>query len=68
MVSNLLIDLTGIDLRIIPSALRSPSLLELSGIGNKDVLNSLGIEVKIHNSAVGENVQEHSNATLIFGE
>ena len=37
----------------------SPQLLELSGIGNPSVLERAGIEVKIPNRNVGENVQEH---------
>ncbi|TCD65746.1 hypothetical protein EIP91_002230 [Steccherinum ochraceum] len=38
---------------------RSPQLLELSGIGNEDILNKIGVPVKINLPAVGENVQEH---------
>lgn len=41
-------------------AIQSPQLLELSGIGRKDVLDRLGIDVKIDLPGVGENVQEHS--------
>lgn len=37
----------------------SPQLLELSGIGNPSILKRAGIEVKIPNRNVGENVQEH---------
>jgi choline dehydrogenase-like flavoprotein len=49
------------------SGLQSPSLLELSGIGNREILEPLGIETKVHNPAVGENVQEHLIAAVIWG-
>lgn len=38
---------------------QSPQLLELSGIGNPDVLDAAGIETKVANLNVGENLQEH---------
>jgi len=37
----------------------SPQLLELSGIGNPEILKAAGIECKINNPNVGENLQEH---------
>lgn len=37
----------------------SPQLLELSGIGNPEVLGAAGIAVKIANNNVGENLQDH---------
>lgn len=40
-------------------ALQSPKILELSGIGDKKLLSGFGIEVKIDNLAVGENLQDH---------
>ncbi|KAH7920518.1 alcohol oxidase [Leucogyrophana mollusca] len=40
-------------------ALKSPQILELSGIGRKDVLDRLGVSIKIALAGVGENVQEH---------
>jgi choline dehydrogenase-like flavoprotein len=43
-------------------AIKSPQLLELSGIGRKDVLDRLGIDVKIDLPGVGENVQEHTSS------
>jgi choline dehydrogenase len=39
--------------------LRSPQLLELSGIGREDVLASLGVPVVQHLPQVGENLQDH---------
>lgn len=38
---------------------KNPQILELSGIGRKDVLDTLGVEVKINLPGVGENIQEH---------
>ena len=40
-------------------SVQSPQLLELSGIGNPEVLKAAGIKVKVSNSNVGENLQEH---------
>ncbi|OTA93659.1 putative GMC oxidoreductase [Hypoxylon sp. CO27-5] len=40
-------------------AIKSPQLLELSGIGSKDVLSKYGIECLIDNPNVGENFQDH---------
>jgi choline dehydrogenase-like flavoprotein len=38
---------------------KSPQLLELSGVGNPQVLSRAGIDVKVDSPAVGENLQEH---------
>lgn len=40
-------------------SVQSPQLLELSGIGQRTVLEAAGIDVKIDNSNVGENLQDH---------
>jgi choline dehydrogenase len=46
--------------------LKSPQILELSGIGNADVLRKLGITV-VHNlPGVGENLRDHPNVRLTF--
>lgn len=55
------------EVRFTGSGLQSSSLLELSGIGNREILEPLGIKTKIHNPAVGENVQEHLIAPVIWG-
>lgn len=39
--------------------IQSPQLLELSGIGDPDVLRAAGIETKIKNKSVGANFQDH---------
>ncbi|KAI1408766.1 putative GMC oxidoreductase [Hypoxylon sp. FL1857] len=40
-------------------AVKSPQLLELSGIGSKDVLAKNGVECLLDNPNVGENLQDH---------
>ena len=40
-------------------AINSPALLQLSGVGNAEHLNSLGIETTHHLPGVGENLQDH---------
>lgn len=39
---------------------QSPQILELSGIGDPDVLKTAGVELKVENRGVGENFQDHS--------
>ncbi|EMD36407.1 hypothetical protein CERSUDRAFT_84557 [Gelatoporia subvermispora B] len=40
-------------------AIMSPQILELSGIGDRAILEKAGVEVKVELPAVGTNVQEH---------
>ncbi|KAM3414932.1 hypothetical protein BST61_g10072 [Cercospora zeina] len=40
-------------------AIQSPQMLELSGIGDPDVLRAAGVEPKIENKAIGVNFQDH---------
>ncbi|KZV81339.1 alcohol oxidase [Exidia glandulosa HHB12029] len=47
-------------------AVQSPQLLELSGIGNKTLLETLGITPLVDNPSVGENYQEHMHAQQVF--
>jgi len=44
---------------------QNPQLLELSGVGDKDILNSFGIEPVIDLPGVGENLQDHSVVPVI---
>ena len=44
-------------------SVQSPQLLELSGIGNPKILEAGGIETKVINSNVGENLQDHMGKT-----
>ncbi|KAJ3579473.1 hypothetical protein NPX13_g1101 [Xylaria arbuscula] len=47
-------------------ALLSPKILELSGIGNPELLASLSIPVVIENRYIGENLQDHPMCGLSF--
>ncbi len=40
-------------------AVQSPQILELSGIGDPDVLSKAGVECKVVNNGVGKNLQDH---------
>ncbi|HTP96253.1 MAG TPA: GMC family oxidoreductase N-terminal domain-containing protein [Burkholderiales bacterium] len=44
----------------------SPKLLELSGIGNGEILRKHGIGVVHHLPGVGENLRDHPNSRLTF--
>ncbi|KAK3695705.1 hypothetical protein B0T22DRAFT_418528 [Podospora appendiculata] len=45
-------------------SVQSPQILELSGIGNPEVLAAAGIDVKVSNKNVGENLQEHMSKSI----
>ncbi|OCH94550.1 alcohol oxidase [Obba rivulosa] len=47
-------------------ALKSPQILELSGIGNRDILEKIGIVPKVDLPGVGKNAQEHIICTMNF--
>ncbi|KAI0066612.1 alcohol oxidase [Artomyces pyxidatus] len=49
----------GKEVILAAGAIISPQILELSGIGDKDILTKLGIETKLDLPGVGKNVQEH---------
>jgi choline dehydrogenase-like flavoprotein len=40
-------------------AIQTPQILELSGIGDPEVLRKAGVEVKVENKGVGANFQDH---------
>ena len=44
---------------------KSPQILELSGIGDPSVLKAAGVECKVENVAVGANCQDHSLSVVI---
>ncbi|RYP79677.1 hypothetical protein DL769_002834 [Monosporascus sp. CRB-8-3] len=46
--------------------LHSPKILELSGVGNPDLLSSFNIPVVVANNYVGENLQDHPMSGLSF--
>ena len=47
-------------------AVATPQLLELSGIGNPEILQKFGIEVRHALPAVGENFRDHLNARIVW--
>jgi len=47
-------------------AIRSPQILELSGIGDAAIVRQLGIEVIEHLPGVGENLQDHLMPRIAF--
>ncbi|KAJ5998620.1 hypothetical protein N7451_006430 [Penicillium sp. IBT 35674x] len=48
-------------------SLKSPVILELSGVGNPDILKKYDIPVKVNISTVGENLQDQTNNGLTYG-
>lgn len=46
--------------------INSPQLLELSGIGDPEVLSSAGVECKIQNERVGANFQDHVLGGVLY--
>lgn len=44
----------------------TPQILQLSGLGPKDVLSAAGVQVKKNMPAVGANLQDHPNTNLQF--
>lgn len=51
--------MTGGEVIVCGGSVQSPQLLELSGIGNPEILKAAGIECKVASPFVGENLQEH---------
>ncbi|KAJ5930322.1 glucose-methanol-choline oxidoreductase [Penicillium verhagenii] len=47
-------------------AFNTPKLLELSGIGNKEILDRYNIPVVVENPNVGENLQDHLMSGISF--
>jgi choline dehydrogenase len=47
-------------------AFNSPQLLELSGIGRRDVLDAVGVPVLHESPMVGENLSEHVYSPIVF--
>lgn len=45
-------------------ALKTPAILELSGIGNPDILHKHNISVKVDLPTVGENLQDQTNSHM----
>lgn len=47
-------------------AVHTPQVLQLSGIGDKSVLDKQGIETVAHVPGVGSNLQDHVYAPAVF--
>lgn len=47
-------------------AIGSPQLLMLSGVGPKDVLQSVGIDVQVELPGVGQNLQDHISSSVTW--
>jgi choline dehydrogenase len=47
-------------------AIQSPQLLELSGIGQRDVLQRAGVDVVHESPGVGENLRDHLHVRIAF--
>lgn len=45
---------------------QTPQILELSGIGDPEVLRAAGVECKVENKAVGANFQDHVLGGILF--
>jgi choline dehydrogenase-like flavoprotein len=58
----------GANLEVVLSAgsVNTPQLLELSGIGQPNLLKNFGITPKINLPGVGENLQDHQFSALIY--
>ncbi|KAH8663641.1 hypothetical protein BGZ60DRAFT_516758 [Tricladium varicosporioides] len=46
--------------------IKSPQILELSGIGNPEILSKAGVECKVKNLQVGEHLQDHAAVALVY--
>lgn len=47
-------------------SIQTPQMLELSGIGDPEVLEAAGVECKIENLAIGNNLQDHILSTVTW--
>ncbi|OTB01556.1 putative GMC oxidoreductase [Hypoxylon sp. CI-4A] len=54
------------DVVLASGVFNTPKLLELSGIGNKDILERHGIKVQVNLPGVGENLQDHLMTGLSY--
>lgn len=58
--------LAGKEVLLSAGAINTPQLLQLSGVGNGDLLGKFGIDVVHHLPDVGENFQDHLQARLVY--
>lgn len=46
--------------------MKTPQILELSGVGRPDVLSKIGVEIRVDLPGVGENLQEHTVCAVTY--
>lgn len=56
----------GAEVILCAGSIGSPKILQLSGIGAREWLEPLGIEVKVDNPGVGRNLQDHLQQRAIY--
>ncbi|KAH9948777.1 alcohol oxidase [Amylocystis lapponica] len=56
----------GREVILAAGSLKTPQILELSGIGSKEVLHKIGVPVRLELPGVGENIQEHMICPVNF--
>lgn len=56
----------GAEIILCGGAFNSPQLLQLSGVGNAEELRALGIDVVANIPGVGENLQDHLEAFVMY--
>ena len=54
-------------MNVVGRTMKTPQILELSGIGDPEVLKKIGVETKVDLPAVGTNVQDHLFAGFAYG-
>ncbi|RAQ44799.1 glucose oxidase [Aspergillus flavus] len=51
---------------IAAGAMRTPAILELSGVGNPRILEKYGVPVQVNLPSVGENLQDQLNTSIVM--
>lgn len=54
------------DVILSAGVIQTPQILELSGIGRKEVLEAVGIECAVENAQVGEHLEDHTVTALTY--
>ncbi len=60
------IEVTGREVILSAGAINSPQLLQLSGIGDAEHLKSVGLDVVHDQKFVGQNLQDHLQAQVVY--
>lgn len=47
-------------------AIQTPQILELSGIGDPEILTAAGVECRVENKGIGSNLQDHTLTTVTW--